>query len=317
MSWIELTWLGDAELLRRLGRGALAGLLAMLAPLLTLPDPNEPDDRYFALLAAALRRLPLKVIAYLPPIFEQGYPVPAPTSASAGAAEPQHTRQRPYALRREGELWHLTFDGRPAVIKHEQGLYYIAETFRHPGERIKQLKLVAKYSARRSKAHNGVEVYDPATGQYVTPNAAEPVHQISLARDDQETRQVYRARARELKDILDDPTETEAAKAQAREELEDLIAHLGKDSRVARDPAKAAGDAVRCAIKKLLRNLSTPSASTASPGSVRQALARHIEQYLLIPSRRYAAPGARAARGDLTGCLLYEPPAGVHWAISL
>lgn len=38
--------------------------------------------------------------------------------------------------------------------------------------------------------------------------------------------------------------------------------------------------------------------------------------YLLVPSSRYAGPGARQARGELTGCLLYDPPAGTRWAAS-
>ena len=43
---------------------------------------------------------------------------------------------------------------------------------------------------------------------------------------------------------------------------------------------------------------------------------KHLERYLLVPSSRYAAPGARKARGELTGCLLYDPPAETRWAVS-
>ena len=39
-------------------------------------------------------------------------------------------------------------------------------------------------------------------------------------------------------------------------------------------------------------------------------------RYLLVPSSRYAAPGARKARGELTGCLLYDPAAETLWEVS-
>jgi hypothetical protein len=185
-----------------------------------------------------------------------------------------------------------------------------------PGERVRKLNLAAKYSSPKSKHRGSIEVYDPATGKYDTPAGTEPVHEAPLAADDDEARNAYKATARELKDTLNDPTETEAAKAEAQEELEHITAHLSKDSRQLRDPTKAAADAIRSAIKKLLQNLSGPGGSTNSPHSVRRDFAEHLQRYLIIPSRRYAAPRARKARGDLTGCLLYEPPAGTSWAIS-
>jgi hypothetical protein len=92
--------------------------------------------------------------------------------------------------------------------------------------------------------------------------------------------------------------------------------YLAKDSRQHRDATKAAGDAVRSAIRKLLRNLVGGSASAASPGSVQREFARHLQRHLLIPSGRYAGPKARQARGELTGSLLYEPPPGLLWVIN-
>jgi hypothetical protein len=186
----------------------------------------------------------------------------------------------------------------------------------HPGERLKKLDLAAKYSSPKPKGSSGIEVYDPATGNYATPASTQAVHETPLALDESEARKSYRARARELKDTLDDPTETETAKEEAREELGEIAAHLSKDSRQLRDSTKAAADAIRSAIKKLLRNLLKPGGSAASPHAVRQEFAEHLQRYLVTPSRRYAAPRARKARGELTGCLLYEPPAQVRWAVS-
>jgi hypothetical protein len=187
---------------------------------------------------------------------------------------------------------------------------------RYPGERLKKLSLAAKYSSPKSKGSSTVEVYDPVTGRYDTPACTEPVHEAALATDDREARRAYQERARELKDTIGDPTETEGAKAEAREELEQIIAHLSKDSRQLRDPTKAAADAIRSAIKKLLHNLLEPGGSAVSGHSIRREFAEHIQRYLVTPSRRYAAPTARKARGDLTGCLLYEPRAGISWAVS-
>ena len=102
----------------------------------------------------------------------------------------------------------------------------------------------------------------------------------------------------------------------AREELKAITAHLRRDSRPVRDPTKAAADAVRIGIHRFLRNLVGRGDTVASPLRVRQAFAKHLERYLLVPSSRYAAPGVRKARGELTGCLLYDPPAETRWAVS-
>jgi hypothetical protein len=264
----------------------------------SLPPTQQPASSQFPRPAGGLKVAPAKEASQVAPL------------------APPPSEQPRYALHRDGTLWHLTFEGRQAFLKHEQGICYVAEMLGHPGERLKKLSLAAKYSSPKSKRCSSIEVWDPATGKYATPASTEPVHEAPLAADDNEARNAYKARARELKDTIDDPTETEAAKAEASEELEQIIAHLSKDSRQLRDPTKAAADAVRSAINKLLHNLLEPGGSSASAPSVRREFAEHIQRYLVTPSRRYAAPKARKARGDLTGCLLYEPPAGTSWAVS-
>jgi hypothetical protein len=221
-----------------------------------------------------------------------------------------------YSLYRDGPLWHLTFHGRPAVLKHEKGLSYVAETLSHPGQPIKKLSLAVNYSASRSAGSGGVEVFDPATGQLDLPSSSEAVHQLSLAADDLEARRACQARGRQLAEAIRDPRKTKAAREEARAELEQITAYLAKDSRQLRDATKAAGDAVRSAICKLLRNLVAGSGSASSPRSVQREFARHLQRHLVIPSGRYARPKARKARGELTGCLLYEPPPEVVWSLS-
>ena len=236
----------------------------------------------------------------------------------AGPAVPERPRrgQSRCALHREGSLWRLTFDDDQAILKHEQGICYVAEMLSRPRERVKKLNLAAKYSSPKSPGGTGIEIYDPATGRHEPSASLEPVHEAALAGDDLEARRAYQARARELKEMIDDPTETKRAKGGAREELEAIAAHLSKDSRTLRDPAKAAGDAVRIGINRFLRNLVGRGDTVASPLRVRRGFAKHLQRYLLVPSSRYAAPRARKARGELTGCLLYDPPAEVRWAVS-
>jgi len=142
------------------------------------------------------------------------------------------------------------------------------------------------------------------------------VHQLSLAADDLEARRACQARGRQFAEAIRDPKKSKAARAEARAELEEIRAYLAKDSRQLRGATKAAGDAVRSAIQKLLRNLVTGSGSATSPGSVQREFARHLQRHLIIPSGRYAGPKARQARGELTGCLLYEPPPGMLWIIN-
>jgi hypothetical protein len=138
--------------------------------------------------------------------------------------EPLRPDQPRYALHREGSLWRLTFEDGQAILKHEQGICYVAAMLSQPRERVKKLNLAARYSSPRSQGGDGVEIYDPATGKYEPPASMEPVHEAALAADDDEARRDYQARARELKETIDDPTETERAKVAAREELE-AIAH--------------------------------------------------------------------------------------------
>ena len=168
----------------------------------------------------------------------------------------------------------------------------------------------------RSPGGSGIEIYDPATGQYEPPASLEPVHEGALAADDLEARRAYQARARELRETIGDPTETESAKVAAREELEAIAAHLRKQSRPVRDPTKAAADAVRIGIHRFLRNLVGRGDTATSPLRVRRGFAKHLQRCLLVPSSRYAAPGARKARSELTGCLLYDPPAEILWEVS-
>jgi hypothetical protein len=73
---------------------------------------------------------------------------------------------------------------------------------------------------------------------------------------------------------------------------------------------------LRLGIQRFLRNLVARGDTVASPLRVRRGFAKHLERYLHVPSSRHAGPGARKARGELTDCLLYDPPAETRWAVS-
>jgi len=311
---VKLNWLGDAELLARVGRKRLGAMLKRLAPALAehgieLPDPELPDARYFGKLAAVLGAPRVRLTVWI-----DSTAGVAAAARSAGAPVPASNLPR-YALRRDGPFWHLAWQGRSAVLKHERGLCYVAELLSHPREPLKKLSLAAKYSRSRS-ASGGIEVYDPASGCSDMPASTAAVQQFSLADDDAEARRRCLARARELAAIVRDPGRTKQARAEAEAELRQITAFLAKDSRQNRDAAKVAGDAVRNAITRLLRRLLAGDGSASGPEAVRHEFALHLQQHLVIPTSRYAGPKARKARGELTGCLLYEPPAGVRWAIS-
>src|ERR1017187_4782420 len=115
----------------------------------------------------------------------------------AGPAVPERPgRGQPRcALHHEGSLWRLTFDDDQAILKHEQGICYVAEMLSHPRERVKKLNLAAKYSSPRSPGGGGIEIYDPATGRHQPPASLEPVHEAALAGDDLEARRAYQARS--------------------------------------------------------------------------------------------------------------------------
>ena len=319
MRLVELDWLHDPEFLGRIGRDALAAVLERLAPVLAqqgvaLPDAGLSDAHYYPRLAEVLRAQSIKLAIHLAPT--AGSAAPSQPAAFPDAAPVPASGAVAYSLYRDGPLWHLTFHGRTAVLKHEKGLSYVAEMLGHPGRPIKKLSLAVKYSTSRSAGSGGVEVFDPATGQLDLPSNSEAVHQLSLAADNLEARRACQARERQLAEVIRDPRRTKAAREEAKAELAQITAYLAKDSRQLRDATKTAGDAVRSAICKLLRNLVAGSGSASSPGSVQREFARHLQRHLLVPSGRYADPKARKARGELTGCLLYEPPPGVVWNLS-
>ena len=103
----------------------------------------------------------------------------------AGSAVPERLGpgQPRYALHREGPLWRFRFVEGQAILKHEQGICYVAEMLSRPRARVKKLNLAAKYSSPRSPGGSDIEIYDPATGHYEPLSSLEPVHEGKWRRE--------------------------------------------------------------------------------------------------------------------------------------
>jgi hypothetical protein len=169
---------------------------------------------------------------------------PAP-SRPAMPATPQTAQ-----LRREGEIWSISFAGQAARLSDSKGIRYLARLLREPGREFHALDLAGAGSAAPT-TQPGAEVIDP------------------------EARAAYRERLRDL-----DAEESEAERfgdneraARARSEREFIAAELaaafgiGGKARGAATDSERARVAVTKAIKAALARV-----AEASP-----ALGRHLE----------------------------------------
>jgi hypothetical protein len=203
-----------------------------------------------------------------------------------------------YALRRGLGFWELTFEGHPAIFKHELGALYVASLLLEPPEApLHAVDLMVK--ARR----RGGEAVDEA----------ELIQQRNLGRDDAEAVRNLRQRARELEAVLDQKRASEAVKAEARRELQEITEFLRKNSWRSQDNAQKCVRAVARAIQRLHSHLAGAVDAHGKPHPVLQGFARHLDQYLLTPSGRGGSRGGPRSLSAPGGCFAYEPPAGVVW----
>jgi len=213
------------------------------------------------------------------------------TNRQTSDRNPRHERQ--YALRRDLGYWELTFEGRPAIFKHEVGALYIACLLRDPpSEPMHAVALALK--ARTV--------------------SAEVIQERNLGLDDAETVRALRRRERELEVVLDDEQEIEPVKAEALRELEAIAEFERKNPWRGRDCACRCVRAVRMAIKRLHAHLAGAVDAEGHPHVVLRAFARHLHQHLLIPSGSGGGPGNLRSAATVAGCFTYDPPPGVTWA---
>jgi hypothetical protein len=208
--------------------------------------------------------------------------------------------EREYALRRDLGFWELTFEGRRAIFKHEQGALYVAcLLLEPPSEPIHAVALALKSRELAGEP-------DVATGL---------VQQRSLGLDEAAAVRALWRRQRVLERVLEDDGEIEPVKAEALRELEEVTEFLRKSPWRSRHGAERCVRAVAAAIKRLHCHLAEAVDAEGKPHAVLQAFARHLHEHLLIPSGRGGGRGGARLASVPGGCFTYEPPSGVVWGV--
>src|ERR1035441_9257445 len=209
--------------------------------------------------------------------------------------------QRQYALCRGLGFWELTFEGRQAIFKHEQGALYAACLLLDPPpEPIHAVALALK---ARSMSGQGA-------------GAVELIQQRSLGLDDAEAVRALWRRQRVLERVIEDDREIEPVRAEALRELEEITEFLRKNPWRSRHGAERCVRAVTVAIKRLHTRLAGALDAEGRPHAVLQAFARHLHEHLLIPSGRGGGHGGAPGANTPSGCFTYEPPPGVIWHVA-
>ena len=202
-------------------------------------------------------------------------------------------------MRRGLGFWELTFEGRRAVFKHEQGALYVACLLLDPPpEPIHALALALKARKENGQA----------------PEEAELIQERNLGLDDAEAVRNLRRKQRALETVLDDELAIAAVKAEARREREEILEFLRKNSWRTRDNAGRCVRAVAVAIKRFHAHLAKAVDTEGRPHPVLQGFARHLREHLLTPSGRGGGHGGARARWTGGGCFIYVPPTGVVWS---
>jgi hypothetical protein len=213
--------------------------------------------------------------------------------------------------------WELTFNGHRAILKHEQGLHYVAYLLTHPpAEPIHALDLATRIAAIHRRQTGLPDIPDPLTGRSVPLQSDSRIQERSLGLDAAEAMRIVLHRQNELEAVLEDEDTIEPVREEAQRELIELYRYEERNTARTRDSAQKAVRAVRMAIKRFHQRLAIAVDAEGRPSPVLRAFAAHLNRYLLIPSARYAGnrrPRARAGAAA-TGCFTYEPPAGIVWA---
>ncbi len=207
--------------------------------------------------------------------------------------------KRQYVLRRGLGFWELTFEGRQAIFKHEQGALYVACLLLDPPpEPMHVVALALKAREMGGQA----------------PGPAEVIQQRSMGLEDAETVRAMWRRQRALEAVLEDDRESEPVKAEALRELEEVTEFLRKSPWRSRGGAARCVRAVAMAIRRLYSHLAGAVDAQGGPHVVLQAFGRHLREHLLTPSGRGGDHRKARALSPFAGCYTYEPPPGVVWS---
>jgi hypothetical protein len=227
---------------------------------------------------------------------------------------PNPTPSPAFSLRRDLGFWQLTFEGQFAIIKHERGLLFVAYLLLNPPDHpLHATDLVARIPGLYRRHLGLTEIVDPATGLPIQLESGAHLQQASLRHDDAELTRALLKEEKKLYAILDDPEEVEPVKAEALRRLEELAAFQKQHSRRTLNSAQQLVRTIRQSISRLYLHLAAATDRQGNPHPVIRPFAEHMNNYILIPSARFASSGSPHARTGLAGCFTYEPPRGVTW----
>jgi hypothetical protein len=230
---------------------------------------------------------------------------------------PQGRRSTSHALYRlvKGHgFWQLTFAGQDAVLKHEQGLAYVAYLLLNPpAEPIHALDLATRIAAIHGKKIGIAEIEDPETGKKVLLENHSRLQERSLALDAAQAMRAVLRTQNELEALVEDEDQIGPVKAEAYRQLIALYDFETKNSQKVRDSAAKAADAVGRAILRFHQRLGKAIDPQGHPHSLLRSFADHLEQHLLLPSGRGRNLMASRTCKGLGGRFTYQPPAEVVW----
>jgi hypothetical protein len=227
---------------------------------------------------------------------------------------PPHVPPPRYALIQEPGCWRLTFDGSQTTLELRVAVGCVAYLLQHPGVTVPAARLAARLQSQRRPKTGLTGIPEPDGGSML-PDADTVVEEAPVKLGDAKMLGELRRKHAELEAILDDDQASEPEKAEAQRDLEEneKLQHqyLGRFQ----DTARKAAETVRRSLHRFLATLRAPPRGRTVPDPLLVRFADHLENFLLIPSGRYSGHRARFARAERAGGLIYEPPAGVIWAV--
>lgn len=165
-----------------------------------------------------------------------------------------------------------------------------------------------------TNAEGVTEIVDPDSGERFTLSRTARIQERNLSIDDRDAkRRIWQIR-QTWQRIIDDETATNMEREEAKAEKTKIDEALA--STAFRDKSNAAKtyDRIRQAITRLLKHLDATKTKDGEKDPTYEALAEHIRQHLIGPSRRYSGTRTSRTRTGTAQTFMYERPEGVVWS---